>query len=63
MSIWGGPRLKPSFKNAFISEYDITLPGSKEESLTLVDLPAFEDNNIENHASVLRAMVAYLGEQ
>ena len=48
---------------ALISEYNIMLPGPDEEALTLVDLPAFEDNNIDNHASVLKAMVAYLGEQ
>ncbi|RXW24459.1 hypothetical protein EST38_g1392 [Candolleomyces aberdarensis] len=41
----------------------ITLPGSDGESLTLVDLPAVEDENIENHTSVLKAMAAYLGVQ
>ncbi|KAJ2935689.1 hypothetical protein H1R20_g1405, partial [Candolleomyces eurysporus] len=55
--------LKPSFKNAFIKEYNITLPGPDGESLTLVDLPAFEDSNIYNHVSVLKAIVAYLGTQ
>jgi hypothetical protein len=63
ISLYGDASLKPSFKNAFISEYNITLPGPNEETLTLVDLPAFEDNSIDNHASVLKAMVAYLGEQ
>lgn len=63
ISLYGNTSVKPSFSNAFISEYNLTLPAPKEEALTLVDLPAFEDNNILNHASVLGAMVAYLGEQ
>ncbi|RXW14955.1 hypothetical protein EST38_g10900 [Candolleomyces aberdarensis] len=63
MSLCGNTSLKPSFKNAFIKEYNITLPGPNEESLTLVDLPAFEDNNVYNHVSVLKAIVAYLGTQ
>ncbi|KAJ2915093.1 hypothetical protein MD484_g5289, partial [Candolleomyces efflorescens] len=64
ISIHGDASLDPSFKlNAFISEYDITIPGPYKKAFTLVDLPAFEDNDIDNHASALKAMVAYLGEQ
>jgi hypothetical protein len=63
ISLYGNTTLKPSFKNAFVSEYNITLPGSDKEVLTLVDLLTFEDNNIDNHASVLKATVAYLGRQ
>jgi hypothetical protein len=63
ISLYGNTSPKPCFKNAFISEYSIMLPGPDEDILTLVDLPAIEDDDIDNHVSVLRAIVAYLGTQ
>ncbi|RXW18480.1 hypothetical protein EST38_g7376 [Candolleomyces aberdarensis] len=62
-SLDGKQKIEPSFQSAFIKEYSIPLRGPDEETLILVDLPAFEDNNIDKHVSVLRAIVAYLGTQ
>ncbi|RXW12661.1 hypothetical protein EST38_g13193 [Candolleomyces aberdarensis] len=62
-SLPGNAGRKPTFATVFIKEYNITLPGRDEESLTLVDLPAFQDDNIVMHVSMLQAVVAYLGKQ
>ncbi|RXW12662.1 hypothetical protein EST38_g13192 [Candolleomyces aberdarensis] len=62
MSLHDNTTIKPCIRNAFTQEYDIELPESDGDWLALVDLPAFEDNSIDNHASVLKAMTEYFGK-
>ncbi|RXW15391.1 hypothetical protein EST38_g10463 [Candolleomyces aberdarensis] len=62
-SLYGTTSLRPRFANEFVKEYLIKLPGPDEEELAFVDLPAFEDNNIDTHVSMLQAMVSYMATQ